>query len=209
MRRTLVLLALAAGLTIVGFAKDHLTHFIGLEMRDTRDREGIIVQEAVPGGPAAKAGLMLGDVITSINGNSTIPDIKQLFAAVDNTPVGSTVDLGIIRGGKGYYAARITARVTIEGLTKEQTQAMRRQEKEAARAERQTAKAERRAAADAYWASPEGQREKARRQQQAVDNITRGVRSAVRRTQPVTVPDCHDEYMCTPVNGCRWVTLCR
>jgi hypothetical protein len=22
-------------------------------------------------------------------------------------------------------------------------------------------------------------------------------------------PLCHDEYVCTPFNGCRWVTVCR
>jgi hypothetical protein len=20
---------------------------------------------------------------------------------------------------------------------------------------------------------------------------------------------CHDEYICTPMNGCRWITVCR
>ncbi len=61
----------------------------------------------VPGGPAAKAGLKEGDIITKV-GSDTIDNNQSLTAILDKHAVGDTVTLTIIRGGK-----TITANVTL------------------------------------------------------------------------------------------------
>lgn len=61
----------------------------------------------VPGGPAAKAGLKEGDIITKV-GSDTINNSQSLTAILDKHAVGDTVTLTIIRGGK-----TITANVTL------------------------------------------------------------------------------------------------
>src|SRR3954471_9498692 len=60
---------------------------------------GEIVRSVVPGGPAARGGLVQGDVIVRVNGQPVTPD-QTVSYLVANTPVGSRVPLDIIRGGK-------------------------------------------------------------------------------------------------------------
>jgi serine protease Do len=60
---------------------------------------GEIVRSVVAGGPAAKAGLVQGDVIVKVNGQPVTPD-QTVSYLVANTPVGARIPLEIIRGGK-------------------------------------------------------------------------------------------------------------
>jgi serine protease Do len=60
---------------------------------------GVIVSSIVPSGPAFKAGLQPGDIITSIDGQ-TVKDGDQLVAIVSEKHPGSTVRLGYLRNGK-------------------------------------------------------------------------------------------------------------
>ncbi len=60
---------------------------------------GIIVQDVIPSGPAAKAGLHAGDVITEIDGTK-IGSSAVLLDVVANTPVGKSVNVKINRDGK-------------------------------------------------------------------------------------------------------------
>lgn len=60
---------------------------------------GVIVNEIVPGGPAAKAGLQSQDVIVSVNG-TPIKNGDELIAIVSDKHPGSTVSLGVLRAGK-------------------------------------------------------------------------------------------------------------
>ena len=60
---------------------------------------GVIVSEVVPGGPAAKAGLQPQDIIVSVDGKQ-IKNGDELIAIVSMKHPGSTVSLGILRGGK-------------------------------------------------------------------------------------------------------------
>jgi putative serine protease PepD len=53
----------------------------------------------VPGGPAAKAGLQPGDVITAVNG-SQVADINQFVGTIANYAPGDTVTLSVNRGGQ-------------------------------------------------------------------------------------------------------------
>ncbi|HLK67012.1 MAG TPA: Do family serine endopeptidase [Bryobacteraceae bacterium] len=61
--------------------------------------EGVFVQRVEPGGPSEKAGLKEADIITTINGKK-IRQGNDLVNIVTATPVGSTVELGVLRNGK-------------------------------------------------------------------------------------------------------------
>lgn len=60
---------------------------------------GALVAEVTSGGPAEKAGLQRGDVITTFNG-TTVKDSHELPALVARTPVGDKAEVVILRNGK-------------------------------------------------------------------------------------------------------------
>jgi serine protease Do len=62
-------------------------------------KNGVLVQEVQPGGPADKAGLKPGDIITTIDGRS-IKDGDDLVNEIASRRPGSTARLGYIRDGK-------------------------------------------------------------------------------------------------------------
>jgi S1-C subfamily serine protease len=59
---------------------------------------GVLVVDLDPEGPAKKAGLLLGDVITSWSGKS-IEHVRDVMDLLAPESVGTTVDLGLVRGG--------------------------------------------------------------------------------------------------------------
>jgi putative serine protease PepD len=58
---------------------------------------GAKVQELTPGGPAEKAGLKVGDIVTSCDGQS-IESSSELTAAIRSKEAFATVTLEVIRG---------------------------------------------------------------------------------------------------------------
>ena len=68
----------------------------------------------MPGSAAAKAGIKAGDVITSLNGKA-ISSFAALRAQVGTMPIGSKVELGLLRDGKPVT-------VTVELQQSNQTQ---------------------------------------------------------------------------------------
>jgi serine protease Do len=62
-------------------------------------RNGVLVQKITPGGPAEKAGLKQGDIITSIDGRG-IKDGDDLVNEIASRRPGSTARLGYIRDGR-------------------------------------------------------------------------------------------------------------
>jgi serine protease Do len=62
-------------------------------------KNGVLVQEVQPGGPADKAGLKPGDIITEIDGRS-VKDGDDLVNDIASRRPGSTVRLGYLRDGK-------------------------------------------------------------------------------------------------------------
>jgi serine protease Do len=60
---------------------------------------GVVVNSVEPGGPADRAGLRMGDVIQSINGEA-IQTPDQLVQIVANSDVGTKLRLGYLRSGK-------------------------------------------------------------------------------------------------------------
>lgn len=62
-------------------------------------KNGVLVQEIQPGGPADKAGLKAGDIITQIDGRQ-VKDGDDLVNEIASRHPGSTVRLGFVRDGK-------------------------------------------------------------------------------------------------------------
>ena len=62
-------------------------------------KNGVLVQEITPGGPAEKAGLKPDDIITTIDGR-TIKDGDDLVNEIASRRPGSSVRLGYLREGK-------------------------------------------------------------------------------------------------------------
>jgi serine protease Do len=71
------------------------------------EAQGALVREVQPGGPAAKAGLKVGDVITSFD-DKKIYESAQLPPVVAMTAPGKEASVGIVRDGK-----RMTVKVKI------------------------------------------------------------------------------------------------
>jgi serine protease Do len=61
--------------------------------------QGALVSEPQPNGPAAKAGIMAGDVITAVNGNP-VKDARDLAKQIGGMAPGSTAKLTVWRKGE-------------------------------------------------------------------------------------------------------------
>jgi len=60
---------------------------------------GVVVQSVTTGGPAAKAGIQVGDVITEIDGTKT-PNGSALLNVVADAPIGKSIRVKVNRDGK-------------------------------------------------------------------------------------------------------------
>jgi serine protease Do len=68
----------------------------GLGLKDAR---GALVAEPQADGPAAKAGILSGDVITAVNGKQT-EDARELARTISAMAPGTSVTLSVIRNGQ-------------------------------------------------------------------------------------------------------------
>ena len=64
-----------------------------------KEEKGALVSQVVEGGPADKGGIETGDVIVEFGGKKIV-DSNDLPRVVASTPVGKTVDVKVLRGGK-------------------------------------------------------------------------------------------------------------
>ncbi len=69
------------------------------ELLDLEGKQGALVSKVEPGGPADDGGLARGDVIVSFNGKP-VDDMESLPRLVAASPVGSKVDVEVLRKGK-------------------------------------------------------------------------------------------------------------
>ncbi len=67
-------------------------------------KNGVLVQQVQPGGPADRAGLKDGDIITSVDGRP-VKDGDALVDEIASRRPGSTVQLGYLRTGKQEMAS--------------------------------------------------------------------------------------------------------
>ncbi|MGH8112031.1 MAG: Do family serine endopeptidase [Rhodanobacteraceae bacterium] len=81
-------------------------------------QNGALVREVQPDGPGAKAGLKLGDVITSFDGHK-IYDSQELPPAVAIIPPGTEATVGIVRDGKPMTVKVKIGEMPRNGLTPE------------------------------------------------------------------------------------------
>jgi S1-C subfamily serine protease len=59
----------------------------------------LVVLNVQPDGPAAGAGLVVGDVVVALNG-TPVTDVRDVRTTVGSAPVGSSVTASILRGGE-------------------------------------------------------------------------------------------------------------
>lgn len=89
--------------------------FVGITIRDLDDaaaraagyrgNSGVVVTKVIEESPAAKAGVLPGDVITKINDRS-IADAADAARMITSLPVGEIAEVFLWRGGK-YYVGKV------------------------------------------------------------------------------------------------------
>jgi len=79
--------------------------YLGVRIGDTSN--GVYVASVVAGGPAAKAGIAAGDVITAVNGQPT-PDTQTLAQVLAGLQPGQTVPVAITKSGGGTATVQVT-----------------------------------------------------------------------------------------------------
>lgn len=83
----------------IGVNISEITPALAKLLKLKKDIRGVIVSEVFEGEPAAKAGMVVYDVITEINGKR-ITDGRQLVSAVSSYAPGTTIEVKILRGAK-------------------------------------------------------------------------------------------------------------
>ncbi len=71
---------------------------MGLQIQDTENENGVTVLKVEPGSAADKAGVKVGDLITTVNGDK-VSDVKSVLDEIRNT-TGREYNLGITRDKK-------------------------------------------------------------------------------------------------------------
>ncbi len=62
--------------------------------------KGLIVLSLEPEGPAAKAGVLIGDVLVSLGGRA-VADTDDIQGALETRAVGEPIEAALVRGGAG------------------------------------------------------------------------------------------------------------
>jgi S1-C subfamily serine protease len=72
---------------------------VGLQPVELPDHhKGLIVLSLEPEGPAAKAGVLIGDVVVSL-GETAVDDTDDIQTVLEKHAVGQTIQAGLVRGG--------------------------------------------------------------------------------------------------------------
>jgi len=72
---------------------------VGLQPVELPDHhKGLIVLSLEPEGPAAKAGVLIGDVVVSLGG-AAVSDTDDIQSVLERHAVGQTISAGLVRGG--------------------------------------------------------------------------------------------------------------
>jgi S1-C subfamily serine protease len=81
-------------------AKGHIARgYLGAGLRPVRrGAQGVLIVSLDPDGPAAKAGLVVGDIITKWN-EQEVARVREIMLLLGPDSVGTTVKLSLLRGG--------------------------------------------------------------------------------------------------------------
>jgi S1-C subfamily serine protease len=72
---------------------------VGLQPVELPDHhKGLIVLSLEPDGPAAKAGVLIGDVLVSLGGKEVV-DTDDIQSVLEGHKVGTKIEAGVVRGG--------------------------------------------------------------------------------------------------------------
>jgi S1-C subfamily serine protease len=93
----------ARGYLGAGLRPIHLGHEAAQRMRRATDRAAIIVS-IDPEGPAKRAGLMLGDIITTWDGDP-LTGVRDLMRHLGPRSVGKVVDVALVRAGSDVHVS--------------------------------------------------------------------------------------------------------
>lgn len=72
--------------------------YLGAGLRPVGQPAGLVAMSLDPEGPAAKSGLLVGDIITAWNGKP-VARMREVMHLLTPESVGSTVELSLVRGG--------------------------------------------------------------------------------------------------------------
>jgi serine protease Do len=101
------------GVSVQNLTPDMMEHF------KIKEKEGVLVGQVYPGTGAEKAGLVSGDIITSVD-DKTVKNVNELVKEIQRKKVGQKVKLNIIRDGKGMLIEVTTTSMPDKpGLEKE------------------------------------------------------------------------------------------
>lgn len=92
----------------LGVQLEPLTADLAKALKVDPETKGLVAVQVVPGSPAAKAGIKVGDVITSFNGTPTI-NPGSLRSQVALSAIGKEYDLVLIRHGKEQHVNVVLA----------------------------------------------------------------------------------------------------
>jgi S1-C subfamily serine protease len=81
--------------------------YLGVEIADTPEATGVVLSKVLPGTAAAKAGLVAGDRITSLNGTKT-PTSTDLSTALAGLKPGQTVKVVVVHQSGGTTTVNLT-----------------------------------------------------------------------------------------------------
>jgi serine protease Do len=87
---------------------DEIAENLGL-----KDQRGALVASVSPGGPAAKAGIKAGDVVTRFDGKD-VADMRHLPRMVAETPINKEVEVVVWRDGKRLQVKAVVGELTDE-----------------------------------------------------------------------------------------------
>jgi serine protease Do/serine protease DegQ len=85
-----------------------IAHSLGLP-----SASGALVSQVVEGSPAAAAGILKGDVLTSVNGQP-VKSNSELRNIIGLRQVGDRIDIGLVRDGKPLHVTAVIADTTAE-----------------------------------------------------------------------------------------------
>jgi carboxyl-terminal processing protease len=92
-------------------------HIVGVGVEIKPDERGMLVVNALTGGPAAEAGLQKGDLIESVNGQPVAGETLEAAVSLITGPPGSRVTLGVRREEKVADIPLVRRRVEVHSVS--------------------------------------------------------------------------------------------